>query len=250
MMKTSGNTILVTGGTSGIGLSLARALMAAGNTVIIAGRREGHLRAAMAETPGLIGLALDMDDAAGIAAFAALVVRDYPALNVVINNAGIMQAENLRDAAPSLAIAEATVTTNILGPIRMIAALIGHLQTKPAATIINVTSGLAFVPLAMTPTYSASKAALRSYTQSLRAQMKDTSVEVLELAPPAVQTDLMPGSATNPQYMPLADFVSETMGLLQAAAGPEILVDRVKFLRNAEREGRYDAVFGMLNGGH
>ncbi len=249
-MKTTGNTILVTGGTSGIGLALAQKLVGTGNTVIIAGRREGHLQAAVKATPGLIGLPLDMTDATGIAAFAARMVRDYPALNVVINNAGIMQAEDLTDPAGSLAIAEATITTNLLGPIRLIAALLPHLRAQAASTIINVTSGLAFVPLAMTPTYSATKAALRSYTQSLRHQLRDTPVEVLELAPPAVQTDLMPGSATNPQYLPLADFINETMALLQSGAGPEILVERVKFLSNAEREGRYDAVFGMLNGAH
>ena len=249
-MKLSGNTILVTGGTSGIGLALARALLAAGNTVINAGRREGMLQAAMAQSPGLIGLPLDMDSAAGIEAFAARVQRDYPTLNVVINNAGIMLAEDLRDPKSSLAKAEAMVTTNVLGPIRMIAAFIGHLLGQPAAAIVNVSSGLAFVPLAMTPTYSATKAALHSYTQSLRQQLQGSSVEVLELAPPAVQTDLMPGSATNPQYMPLAAFVDEVMTLIAAEASPEILVERVKFLRNAESEGRFDAVFGMLNGVH
>jgi len=111
-------------------------------------------------------------------------------------------------------------------------------------------SGLAFVPLAITPTYSATKAALRSYTQSLRHLLKGSTVEVLELAPPAVQTDLMPCSATNPNSMPLGAFIAETMGLLQAAENPEILVERVKFPSNAERDGRYDAVFGMLNGSH
>ncbi len=249
-MKPTGNTILITGGTSGIGLALAQEMAGAGNTVIIAGRRASLLDQAMKATPGLIGLPLDMADAAGIAAFAARLVQDHPGLNVVINNAGIMQAEDMADPAASLAIAEATITTNLLGPIRLIAALLPHLQAQAASTIINVTSGLAFVPLALTPTYSATKAALRSYTQSLRHQLRDTTVEVLELAPPAVQTDLMPGSATNPQYLPLADFISETMALLQAGAGPEILVERVKFQSNAEREGRYDAVFGMLNGGH
>lgn len=249
-MKPTGNTILITGGTSGIGLALAQQLAGAGNTVIIAGRRVGHLQAAMQATPGLIGLPLDMADAARIASFAAALVRDYPALNVVINNAGIMQAEDIADPAASLAIAEATITTNLLGPIRLTAALLPHLRAQAASTIINVTSGLAFVPLAATPTYSATKAALRSYTQSLRHQLRDTSVEVLELAPPAVQTDLMPGHAVNPQALPLADFIAETMALLQADAGAEIMVERVKFLSNAEREGRYDAVFGMLNGAH
>lgn len=249
-MKPSGNTILITGGTSGIGLALAKALLATGNTVLIAGRRTALLHQAVAETPGLIGLPLDMTDAAGIAEFAARVVKDHPALNVLVNNAGIMQAEDLADPKASLAIAEATITTNLLGPIRLIAALLPHLRARPSATIINVTSGLAFVPLALTPSYSATKAALRSYTQSLRHILRDTSVEVVELAPPAVQTDLMPGSATNPNFMTLPDFIAETMVLLAKGNQPEILVERVKFLSNAEREGRFDAVFGMLNGAH
>ena len=247
-MKPTGNTILVTGGTSGIGLALAQSLAAAGNTVIIAGRRTDRLSAAVAATPGLIGLPLDMADKAGIAAFAARVIDDHPALNVVINNAGIMRAEDLTRGPGYLDDAEAMITTNLLGPIRLIAALTTHLQAQTTATIINVTSGLAFVPLAITPTYNATKAALHSYSQSLRHQLRGTSVEVLELAPPAVQTDLMPGSATNPNAMPLAEYIAEVMALLRAGAGPEILVERVKFLANAEREGRYDAVFGMLNG--
>jgi uncharacterized oxidoreductase len=249
-MKVSGNTILVTGGTSGIGLELAKAMAADGNTVIIAGRRKALLDAAVAAVPGLVGRVLDVADAGSIGAFVADLVRDYPALNVLVNNAGIMQAETVDDPAGMAAIAEATVVTNLLGPIRMTAALLPHLRAQAQATIINVTSGLAYVPLAITPTYNATKAALRSYSMSLRHQLRDTGVEVLELAPPAVQTDLMPGSATNPQYMPLADYVAEAMSLLRAGAGPEVLVERVKFLSHAEREGRLDAVFGMLNGGH
>lgn len=246
-MKITGNTILMTGGTSGIGLALARALVAAGNTVIIAGRREALLQAAMAETPALIGYRVDMENGAGIAGFAAQMVKDHPALNVLVNNAGIMRAEDLTAGPAHLADAEAMITTNLLGPIRLIAALVAHLRAQPRAAIINVTSGLAFVPLAMTPTYNATKAALHSYTQSLRHQLRNTAVEVLELAPPAVQTDLMPGSATNPNHMALDAFVGETMALLQAGGSPEILVERVKFLRNAEAEGRFAQVFGVLN---
>jgi uncharacterized oxidoreductase len=250
MMKMTGNTVLVTGGTSGIGLALAQALVTEGNTVIIAGRRKALLDAAVAGTPGLHGRVLDVADEASIAGFVAGLVADFPGLNVLVNNAGIMQAESVDDPAGMVAVAEATVVTNLLGPIRMTAALLPHLRRQAQATIINVTSGLAYVPLAMTPTYNATKAALRSYSMSLRHQLRDTSVKVLELAPPAVQTDLMPGSATNPQYMPLADYISESMALLRAGAGPEVLVERVKFLSHAEREGRLDAVLAMLNGGH
>ena len=250
-MNMTDNTILITGGTSGIGLALTTAFIAAGNKVIIAGRRKALLDAAATAHPGLATYVLDMQDGDAIARVAAQIIHDHPDLNVVINNAGIMLAENLTAPLQALADAEAMVTTNLVGPIRLTAALIGHLQGKPQAVIINVTSGLAFVPLAVTPTYSATKAALHSYTQSLRRQLRTTSVRVLELAPPAVQTDLMPGQGTNPTAMPLDGFIAEVMDLLQSPPDSgEILVQRVLFLRNAEASGQYDTVFGMINGAH
>ncbi|RYG13707.1 MAG: SDR family NAD(P)-dependent oxidoreductase, partial [Caulobacteraceae bacterium] len=135
--------------------------------------------------------------------------------------------------------------------IRLTGALIGHLKAQPAATVMTVSSGLAFIPLTATPTYSATKAAIHSWSQSLRTQLKDTSVEVLELAPPAVATDLMPGHAENPNSMPLADYTTEVIGLIERGDTPrgEILVERVKPLRFAEVNG-YEAVYGMLNGTH
>ena len=167
---------------------------------------------------------------------------------MLVNNAGIMRAETLTDAGAALAEAEATIATNLLGPIRMTTAMLPHLMAQSGSTIINVTSGLAFVPLAVTPTYSATKAALHSYTQSLRHQLRDTSVEVLELAPPMVQTDLMPGQASNPMGLPLRDFTNEVMALLSQSPTPgEICVDRVQMLRRAERDGRFEQVFAMLN---
>jgi uncharacterized oxidoreductase len=247
-MQMTGNTILMTGGASGIGLALAAAFLAAGNRVIIAGRRQAALDAAVAAHPGLHAYVLDVADPAAITTFAARLVKDHPGLNVLVNNAGIMRAEDLAAPPAYLADAEATIATNFLGPIRMTAALLPHLRAKPKATIINVTSGLAFVPLAMTPTYSATKAALHSLTMSLRHQLRDTAVEVLELAPPMVQTDLMPGQATNPHGMPLADYIAEVMGLLgQTPTSPEICVGRVQFLRRAEADGQMAQVFGMLN---
>ncbi|UZW54132.1 SDR family oxidoreductase [Sphingobium sp. JS3065] len=246
-MRKSGNTILITGGGSGIGAALAHELYAAGNQVIIAGRRQAALDAVVADHPGMAALTVDMGDAAAIAAFADRLVADFPALNVVIHNAGIMVVEDRID----LAIAEATVVTNLLGPIRLTHALLPHLLAQPAATLMTVTSGLAFVPLAATPTYSATKAALHSWSQSMRWQLKGTGVEVIELAPPGVQTDLMPGHAENPQMMPLDEFIAEVMGLLrQEPALEEICVERVKFLREAERRGEFDQVFGVLNAGH
>jgi uncharacterized oxidoreductase len=249
-MQLEGNTVLITGGATGIGLALARAWQAAGSTVIIAGRRQAALDAAVADNPGLVAYRLDVDDAAAIPAFAAKVTTAHPALNILVNNAGIMRAEDLTAAPGFLDTAEATVATNLLGPIRMTATLMPHLMRQPRAGIINVTSGLAFVPLSMTPTYSATKAALHSWTQSLRHQLRGTAVEVLELAPPQVQTDLMPGQATNPHGMPLASYVSEAMGLLaQTPTPPELCVERVQVLRRAEAAGQYVQMFGMLNPG-
>ncbi len=247
-MTPNNNTILITGGTSGIGLALARALTAQGNKVIIAGRRQAALDQITAETPAITGYPLDVTDAAAITAFAARVVAAHPDLNVLINNAGIMLAEDLT-TPDYLADAEAMVVTNLLGPIRLTAAFMPHLRAQGRASVINVTSGLAFVPLTRTPTYSATKAALHSWTQSLRHQMRGSSVEVLELAPPAVQTDLMPGQATSAHAMPLADYIAEVMALLAQDPTPaEVCVQRVGFLRRAEAEGKFDAVFTMLNG--
>lgn len=245
-MKPTGNTILITGGTSGIGLALAQGLVAQGNTVIIAGRRKALLDQAAAATPGLLTLALDVGDLDALPAVAADLTARYPALNVLINNAGIMVAEDILSAPDGTA--SSTITTNLLAPIQLTAALLPHLRQQQTATVVNVTSGLSFVPLAATPTYSATKAALHSYTQSLRHQLRGTSVQVLELAPPAVQTDLMPGHAQNPHAMPLADFITESLGLLaNPPASGELLVERVKFLRNAEATGTFAQTFAMLN---
>jgi uncharacterized oxidoreductase len=247
-MQMTGNTVLITGGASGIGLALGVAMLAAGNQVIIAGRRQAALDASIAAHPGLVAYALDVEDPHAITTFAAKVVAAHPALNVLVNNAGIMRSEDLLSPPDFLTNAEAMIATNLLGPIQLTAALVPHLQRQASSQIINVTSGLAFVPLAMTPTYSATKAGLHSYTQSLRHQLRDTSIEVLELAPPMVQTDLMPGQASNPHGMPLADYVSEVMGLLSRTPTPdEICVERVQFLRQAEATGQFGTVFAMLN---
>ncbi len=249
-MNITGNTILITGGGSGIGRALAEALHARGNRIIITGRRESVLAETAAANPGMAYAALDMADSAAVLAFAARVVQDHPALNVVVNNAGIMKVEDVTAEPFDFAIVEETIATNLVGPITLTAALLPHLRTRPAATVMTVSSGLAFVPLAATPTYSATKAAIHSWSESLRRQLADTSIEVLELAPPAVATDLMPGHARNPNSMPLADYTAEVIGLIERGDTPrgEILVARVKPLRFAEMNG-YEAVFAMLNGG-
>ncbi|OAN55467.1 SDR family oxidoreductase [Sphingobium sp. TCM1] len=246
-MQSTGKTILITGGGSGIGAALAHELHAAGNQVIIAGRRRGALDAVVAAHPGMAAMVLDMADPAAITAFASQLVADFPALDAVLLNAGIMVAEEKID----LAIAEATIATNLLGPIRLAHALLPHLEARPAATILTVSSGLAFVPLAATPTYSATKAAIHSWSLSMREQLKDTSVEVVEIVPPGVQTDLMPGHAENDQMMPLAEFMAETMALLRQEPTPaEIHVERVRFLSEATKRGEFAQVFGILNGAH
>ena len=215
--------------------------------MIIAGRRRGPRDETVAANPGMAGMALDIEDADAIASFAAQVVKDHPALNVVINNAGIMKPEKLSDGSADLRLAAQIVATNLLGPIRLTTALMPHLCRQPKATVMTVSSGLAFVPLAFTPTYCATKAAIHSWTQSLRYQLRDTNVQVQELIPPYVQTDLMDG-AEDPRAMPLKEFIAEVMQILKDKPdAEEIAVERVFMLRNAERENRHDQTFKMLN---
>ncbi len=246
-MNLTGNTILITGGGSGIGRGLAEALHSLGNQVIVAGRRKQALDETTAANPGMKSLILDIQDPAAIRAFAAQMAAQFPSLNVLCNNAGIMRTEKLLGQQEDLADAEAIVATNLLGPIRLTAAVLPLLQKQPRSTILNVSSGLAFVPLAMTPTYCATKAAIHSYTLSLRHQLRGTATEVLELIPPYVATHLMRG-AEDPRAMPLDKFLAEVMGILKTEPTPsEICVESVKGLYNAAQSGRYDAIFQGLN---
>lgn len=246
-MKTTGNTILITGGGSGIGRGLAEAFHALGNQVVIAGRRKQALDETTAANPGMTSFTLDIEDPAAIRRFASELAARIPALNVLINNAGIMREEKLLAQQDGLADAESTIATNLLGPIRLTAALLPLLQKQPYSAIMNLSSGLAFVPLALTPTYCATKAAMHSYTQSLRYQLRGSTTEVLELVPPYVATDLMHG-ASDPRAMPLAEFIAEAMEILKTQpAAVEICVENVKRLRFAAENGRYDSVFKGLN---
>ena len=245
-MRNSGNTILITGGGSGLGRELARRFADQGNSVIVAGRRLDALQETIEGRDNITAIAADMDDGAGIEAFAADLIAQHPALNVVIANAGIMRYEDV-SRSRDLSDAEATITTNLLGPIRLIDALVDHLAAQADAAIVTVSSGLAFVPMPATATYCATKAAIHSYTVSLRQKLQG-KVEVIELVPPAVQTDLTPGQATRDGYMPLADFIDEAMAqFAQEPTPPEILVDRVKPLRNAEAEGAYADRLALLS---
>lgn len=248
-MKTQGNTILITGGGSGIGRALAHRWHDLGNHVIVTGRRLSALEETIAGRERMHALELDIQDNAAIRQFARDIVAAFPALNVLINNAGIMRPEDLTGVR-DMADAEATITTNLLGPIRLTNALTDHLAARPDGAIINVTSGLAFVPLVTTPTYSATKAALHSYTMSLRQQLRGR-LEVIELVPPAVQTELTPGQSQREGYLPLTDFIDEVMGLFQQQPTPaEICVERVGFLRRAEAEGRFTKTLELLNTAH
>jgi uncharacterized oxidoreductase len=248
-MDMSGNTMLITGGGSGIGRALAEAFHARGNQVIIAGRRQELLDEVVEANPGMRALALDISSASEVATFAAAVVAGHPSLNVVVHNAGIMRDEPVLAAAGSLDTAEATIATNLLGPIRLNSALLPHLVARPRAAVVTVSSGLAFVPRAGNPTYGATKAAIHSYTQSLRYQLQDTSVQVIELVPPFVQTELTgPAQATNPLAMPLQDYIDETIQILSASPDvTEVLVDRVKPQRQAEASGEYASFLKRYN---
>ena len=228
-MKLTENTIFITGGGTGIGRGLAEALHKLGNKVIISGRRKEHLDATTKANPGMDSIELDILDPANIASVAKKLISDYPALNVLINNAGIMVID---DAAGKIddQLLTSTITTNLLGPIRLTSALIEHLKKQPKATIIYNTSALAFVPLALTAVYSATKAALHSYVLSQRHKLKGTSVNILEIAPPWVQTDLL-NSKEEARAMPLKNFIEETMKVLGTDA-EEVLVEQAKPFRN------------------
>jgi uncharacterized oxidoreductase len=244
-MKLTGNTIFVTGGGSGIGRGLAQTLHSLGNQVIISGRRRGHLAETTKANPGMKSVELDVEDPASIDAVTKTLIEDYPELNVLINNAGVMRIDNAAGAVDETMLVS-TITTNLMGPIRMTGALIEHLKKQDHAAVINVSSVLGFVPLAMAAVYSSTKAAIHSYTLSLRYKLKGSSVTVLEIAPPWVQTDLL-NSNNEPRAMPLAEFIAETIKIIGTNA-EEALVERAKPLRNnvGPNEGAFVTQFNDM----
>jgi uncharacterized oxidoreductase len=248
-MRINGNTIFIPGATSGIGLALALRLHDAGNRVIIGGRRTELLEDIAAQHPGIDTVGIDTTDAASIAAAASEVIARHPDLNVLVTMAGIMRAEDWTRPGSFLEDAEATVTTNLLGPIRLISAFMEHLLAQPDATIMTVSSGLAFAPLRVTPTYNATKAAIHQLSETLRLQFAGSSVSVVELVPPSVQSDIIPGHRDDPSAMPLGDYIDETMMILETQPDvTEVQVERVKFLRYGEARGDQAQVIAALNG--
>lgn len=245
-MEISGNTILITGGGSGIGRALAHRFNDLGNAVIVTGRHMAPLTETIGERKHMSAYLLDVEDPAAIKSFAGSLLGDYPGLNVIINNAGVMRYEDMTSAR-DLGDAETMVMTNLLGPIRMIDAFVAHLAGQPGSAIVTLSSGLAFVPMIAAPTYNATKAAIHSYSLSLREQLRG-KVEVIEIIPPAVQTDLTPGQVTRDGYLPLEPFVDQVMAEFRQQPTPEeIVVERARILRDAEREFRFQAVMKAVN---
>jgi len=189
-MKTTANTILITGGSAGIGLEMARQFVALGNKVIITGRDEARLNKAAAELGNVTAIPFDVSDANSVASLVSRIKTEFPDLNVLVNNAGRAAVHNLAEGNNAYDIAEAEIHTNFLSVIRLTELLLPVLKGQQASAVINVSSIVAFVPGQSLPTYSASKAALHSYTKSLRLALRDTTVKVFELMPPLVNTEL------------------------------------------------------------
>jgi len=241
-MKLTGNTILVTGGGSGIGQALAWRFHDLGNTVIVAGRGMARLAETIKGRANMHALALDVADNASVASAIGHLQRDFPGLNAAILSAGIMDWQELDD----IALAEKVININLLGTMRVAEALIPLIAGKPGAAICTVSSGLAFTPLPYGPAYSASKAGVHSYSLSLRQRLKG-QVEVIEIAPPGVQTGLTPGQESRPGYMPLDAYIDETMANFEQHPGAyENLVGNVLPLRWSERDGTTDMLLERL----
>jgi uncharacterized oxidoreductase len=238
-VKLRGNTIFITGGGSGIGRGLAEALHKLGNKVIIAGRRRKNLDAVVAANPGMAALELDIADPDSIDRVARQLITEHPDVNVLINNAGIMQPDQAAGRIDD-ALLLATINTNLIGPIRMTSALIQHLKTKNGAIVAYTSSVLGFVPLALTAVYSATKAALHSYALSQRFMLRDTGVRVLEIAPPWVRTELMNSQEAEPA-MPLNQFITEAIKALGTDAD-EIVIEAAKTMRNNAGPGEHGFV--------
>jgi uncharacterized oxidoreductase len=244
-MKSTGNTFLITGGGTGIGLALAQRWHDRGNHVIITGRRQQVLQDAVAGRERMTAYALDVTAPDAVDRFVQQVIADHPDINILVNNAGIFSAEKVTTRR-DISDAERMIETNIVGPMRLTNAMIDHLSGQPNAALINVSSGLAFVPFPAAPTYSATKAALHAWTAAIRPLLKD-KVKVIEIVPPQVQTELTPGQSQDANSMPLDAFADEVIALLHATPTPaEVCVERVRYFREAEAKGQFDEALQML----
>ena len=213
-MQFQNKHILITGGASGIGLGLAREFIAAGNTVIVCGRRDEKLAEAKNLLPTLQTLTADVQTLEGRIALRDAIVKKYPQVDILINNAGIQRRLNLQTSEP-WELTESEIATNLHAPIHLSQLFVEHLKNKSNAAIMNVTSGLSFVPIAQMPVYCATKAALRSFTLSLRKQLADTSIRVIEIIPPAVNTDLG-GPGLHTFGVPVEDFAKAVVSRIAA----------------------------------
>jgi len=229
-MDITHRTALIVGGTSGIGLGLARRFAAAGSTVVVGGRTPGRV-------DDLETVEIDVTDPASVLRARDEVLAAHPDLDLVVTMSGVMHIEDLRDPA-HFAQSESSIAVNLLGTIRVIDAFTPHLVRRVAGTVITVTSGIAFLPFPLMPGYAASKAGVHAYTEALRAQLAGAGVEVVELIPPAVATAGQ--EKVNPAALPLEGFLDEVVGLLSAEPTPkEVLVRGVMQHRWAERDGTY-----------
>jgi uncharacterized oxidoreductase len=242
-MQLTDNTIFITGSTSGIGRGLAEAFHRLGNKVIISGRRKALLDEVTAANPGMESISFDISDLASIEAAAEELVSRFPKLNVLVNNAGIMPFDDVSKPTDDV-LAQSIINTNLLGPIRMTSALIEQLKSQPRSVIINNTSVVAYLPLANTAVYSATKAGLHSFTMSQRFMLRETSVRLQEIAPPWVDTDLI-YKGGDPRSMPLDAYIAETMEKL-AGDDLEVVVDAIKAVRDNPGAGEH-AMFDAWN---
>ncbi|MEZ0353198.1 SDR family oxidoreductase [Mycobacterium sp. pR1184] len=246
-MELTGHTILVTGGGTGIGRAMAIALSERGNRVVIAGRRTAALRAVAEACPGIEWHPLDVTDTESVRELVATVERRWPDLNVLVNNAGVMALESPDTLDPE--VSTTVVATNLLGPMVLTSRLLTTLRRQPDAAVVNITSALGFVPLAIAPTYSATKAGLHSYTESLRILLWNSGIRVIEIVPPRVRTE-MHSNRGDDDAIDADEFVAQIMAALsERSHAGEVVVEAARAVRYAEREGHYRRMLAAVNSG-
>lgn len=233
-MDLSNNTVLVTGGGSGIGLAIAKRFLDAGSQVIICGRRAEKLAEASAAHPGLETRVADIANTTDREELIAWIIAKYPDFNVLVNNAGIQRQGRFSTDTADWSSRQQEIATNLEAPIHLASLVLEHFSAQPQAAIINISSGLAFVPLPFAPIYSATKAAIHSFSMSLRAELDATSIRVVEIAPPAVNTDLG-GAGIHTSGVPVEDFADSVMARV-AAGELEVGYGFSETVRRASRE--------------